>query len=87
MAIKWNWTGKEGNINAPSFMNSNEGLSPFLMVDMNEDEVAEINDEDEALKLASHVTIAEIKAAKHKFKSSVPDSTDKFITMLLCYTN
>jgi hypothetical protein len=87
MAIKRNWTGKEGNISAPSFTNSNEGLSPFLMVDLTEDEVAQVNDEDEALTTASNVTMAEIKAAKHKLKAAVPESAEKFVTMLLCYAN
>jgi hypothetical protein len=87
MAIKRNWMGKEGNVSAPSFTNSNEGLSPFLMVDLTEDEVAQVNDEDKALTTASNVTMGEIKAAKHKLKSAVPDSAEKFIHMLLCYAN
>ena len=40
MIIKRAWTRKKGNINRPSLIHAMEGLSPFTMLDLSEDEVA-----------------------------------------------
>jgi hypothetical protein len=87
MAIKRNWTGKEGNINRPSLVNATEGLSPFALFDLNEDEVANMNDEDNALAAASHVTVEQIKAIKKKSEATVPERAEKFILLLKIFAN
>ena len=87
MSSKRNWAGKESNINRPSFAHANEGLSPFLMLDLSVDEVADINDDDEALTLASSVTILDIKNAKKRTQASVPATSDKFLLLLQQYAN
>ena len=38
------WAGKDGNITRPSLVHAIEGLAPFTMLDLNEDEVAQMND-------------------------------------------
>ena len=45
MIMKQSWTVKDGNINFPSLVHTTDGLSPFTMLDLNEDEVALLNDE------------------------------------------
>jgi hypothetical protein len=87
MAAKRNWAGKESNINRPSFAHASEGLSPFLMLDLSVDEVADINDDDDALNLASSVTILDIKEAKKRTRASVPTTSDKFLLLLQQYAN
>uniref|UniRef100_A0A7S2R2L1 Uncharacterized protein n=1 Tax=Eucampia antarctica TaxID=49252 RepID=A0A7S2R2L1_9STRA len=37
MIMKRAWTGKDGNINRPSLVHAMDGLSPFTMLDPNED--------------------------------------------------
>lgn len=87
MVCKRNWTGKEGNVNRPSFVNSTEGLSPFLLLDLTEDEVATMNDENDALVEASHVTVAQLKSVKTRTKATVPNTPEKFMLLLKKYAN
>jgi hypothetical protein len=87
MAAKRTWAGKESNINRPSFAHASEGLSPFLMLDLSVDEVADINDDDDALNLASSVTILDIKEAKKRLQASVPTTAEKFLLLLQQYAN
>ena len=82
MIIKRNWRGKEGNVIRPSLINASEGLSPFALADLSEDEVATINDDDDALAAASHVTMAQIQALKKKTELTVPETAEKFLLLL-----
>ena len=45
MIMKRSWTGKDGNINQLFIVNVMDGLLPFPMLDLNEDEVALLNNE------------------------------------------
>ena len=87
MVAKRNWAGKDGNIKRPSILHAAEGLSPFIVVDFTEDEVAALNDADENIGQASHVTPGDIKALKSKFKPKVPDTSEKFIVLLKTFAN
>ena len=87
VATKRNWTGKEANINRPSLTNATEGLSLFLLLDPNEDEVAALNDDQAAINLASVVQPDDSKALKQKFVAKVPTEQDKFMLLLECYAN
>ena len=87
MAVKRNWLGKEGNIDCPSLVNAGSGLSPFIVVDKTEDEVAEQNFGDDALQDASAVTPAELLAQQKISRPSVPTTSDKFLLMLQRYAN
>ena len=44
--IKRSWAGKDGNVKRPSLLNAIEWLSPFAMLDLDEDEIALLNDKD-----------------------------------------
>jgi hypothetical protein len=82
MVTKQNWAGKDGNIKCPSILHAAEGLSPFMVLDFTEDEVAAKNDADKNIRQASHVTPRDIKALKSEFKPKVPDTLEKFIVLL-----
>lgn len=87
MALKRNWAGKDGNIKRPSLIHAADGLSPFLVIDLDEDEVANINDESEALAQASNITVADIQKLKKKFVPKVPASAEDFMLLLKRFAN
>jgi hypothetical protein len=60
MISKRNWCGKESNTKCPSILNATEGLSPFIVLDLDEDEVAKLNYDDDAFNSASHTTVDDI---------------------------
>jgi hypothetical protein len=87
MINKRNWSGKEGNIKRPSLINAVEGLSPFLVMDLNEDAVAKINDIDDAMSKASYVTMQDVKELKKQIRPKVPKCPTKFLLLLKRYAN
>ena len=87
MAVKRAWLGKDGNFKRPSLINATEGLSPFLVLDLDEDEVAIINDEDDLIQNASLVSVSDLRGMKKKLKVEVPESSDDFMLLLRRYAN
>jgi hypothetical protein len=84
---KRNWLGKDGNIKRPSLLNASEGLSPFIVLDLDEDEVARINDTEDALTRASTVTMQDIANLKKKLTPKVPTTADEFMLLLKRFAN
>ena len=84
---KRNWLGKDGNIKRPSLLNASEGLSPFIVLDLDEDEVAKINDTEDALTRASAVTMQDIANLKKKLTPKIPPTADKFMLLLKRFAN
>ena len=84
---KRNWLGKEGNIKRPSLLNASEGLSPFIVLDLDEDEVARLNDTDDALTRASTVTMQDIANLKKKLSPKIPQTADEFMLLLKRFAN
>jgi len=80
MILKRAWTGKDGKSIRPSLMHAMEGLFPFMMLDFNEDAVAQINDEDNLLNYASLVSIKDLKALGSNV--NVFTEADDFLLML-----
>ena len=87
MALKRNWVGRDSNISRPSILNATDGLSPFLVIDMTEDQVAEINEDDDALSRASYVTLQDIKTLKKQITPKIPQEGDQFMLLLKRYAN
>ena len=87
MVIKRAWTGKDGNITRPSLVHAMDGLSPFLMLDISEDEVAQLNDEEDLLASASNVSVADLRGHRSHRKISVPNDPEDFLLMLKRYAN
>ena len=61
MIIKRAWTRKNGNINRPSLLHAMERFSPFIMLDLSEDEVALLNNEDDLITSVSLVGVADLR--------------------------
>ena len=87
MVMKRAWTGKDGNINRFSLLHAMGGLSPFTMLDLNEDQVALLNDEQDLLKTASLVSISDLRVQRNKIKISILAEAKKFMVMLKRYAN
>ena len=81
------WTGKDGNISRPSLVNAMDGISPFTMIDMDEDAVARFNDEDALLDAASLVSVADLRALRKKFTPVVPAEAEEFLLLLKRFGN
>ena len=60
MVNKQSWYGKESNTHRPSILNATEGLSPFIVLDLDGDEVTRLNYDTDALHTASHTTVEDI---------------------------
>ena len=63
------------------------GLTPFAMLDLNEDQVAHINDELDLLNRASQVSVANLRGQRSKLKISIPAEENDFMLMLKRFTN
>jgi len=87
MVQKIMWVEKEGNASRPSVMHAMDGLSPFFMLDLSEDEVASINDEADLLNQASLVSVKDLRLLKKRMKISVPESAEEFMLVLKRYAN
>ena len=64
MAIKRNWVGQDRNITLPYLVNATNGICPFLVLDLKEDQVASINEDYESPTRASYFTLQDIKKLK-----------------------
>ena len=66
--IKSSCTGKDGNINRPSLLYAMEGLSPFTMLDLSEDELELLNNGDDLTISASLVRVADLRQKRKQQK-------------------
>ena len=64
-----------------------DGLSPFTMLDLNEDEVALLNDDQYLLHTASLVSVEDLRLQRRKLKICIPLEADDFMLMLKRYGN
>ena len=70
--------GKEGDIRKLSLLHGDDGLSIFLMSDLNPDEVAHINEDNDTIVLASQVTVQDTSELKGKSNAIVPELVSYF---------
>ena len=87
MVVKRAWTGKDGNITRPSLLHAMDGLTPFAMLDLNEDQVAMLNEEQDLLNSASLVSVVDLRGQRSKIKISIPVEPEEFMLMLKRYAN
>ena len=85
--LKRSWTGKDSNVLRPSFVHAMEGLSPFLMLDLDEDQVATLNSENDLLSSATLVSVDDLCSQKKKLKVKIPEDQADFMLMLRRYAN
>ena len=81
------WCGKESNTRRPSILNATEGLSPFIVLDLDEDEVARLNYNADALHTASHTTVDDILKLRKKAQAKVPETAELFMLTLRTFAN
>lgn len=87
MIMKRAWCGKDGNVTRPSLLHAMDGLSPFTMLDLNEDEVAMLNSEEDLITSASLVSVADLRLQRKKSKVCVPQDASDFMLMMKRYAN
>ena len=87
MIMKRAWTGKYVNINRPSLKHSINNLSPFTMLDLNEEEVTWINDEQYLIASASLVSVADLRVQLNKLKICIPTEAEDFMLVPKRYGN
>ena len=64
-----------------------DGLSPFTMLDLNEDEVALINDKQDLLNTAYLVSVEDLRLQQRKLRICIPLEADEFMLMIKRYGN
>ena len=64
-----------------------DGLSPFTMLDLNEDELALTNDEKDSLNTASLVSVEDLRLQRRKLKICIPLEADDFMLILKRHGN
>jgi len=80
------WCASDLNRRA-ALVNAAKGLSPFAMMDLTEDDVAEMIQDSEDMVNASTVTAADFKAARARLAAKTPEDAEAFMTMLKRFTN
>ena len=74
-------------MNHPSLVHVMDGLPPFTVLDLNEDEVALINDDQDLLNTASLVSVENLRLQRRKLKICISLEADDFMLMLKRYGN
>lgn len=81
-----NWTAQDLGTKA-ALVHAASGLSPFAMIDLTEEDVAEMKLAHDDLTNATTVSASEYKAARAKLAPRTPVDSDGFMLMLKRYTN
>ena len=84
--LKRNWVGGEAGGN-PKFAYACYGLTPFAMMDLSEDQIAQMEFDQQFIQDSSTVTPADLRSSKQKLVAVVPASGTKWKNMLLKFTN
>jgi len=84
--MKRDWTGSDLGKRA-ALVNAAKGLSPFAMVDLTEEDVAEMTQDFEDLTNATAVSTADYKAARSRLAAKTPSDAEGFMLMLKRYAN
>ncbi len=71
-----------GDMKDATYANATKGISPFAMIDVSEEDIAEMNQEDEDRGKATVITSADNKAARSKISAKVPESVEGVISRL-----
>ena len=83
---KRDWVASDLGTRA-AFVNALKGLSPFAMLDLTEEEVADMHELDADITAATAVTASDHRQARMKLRAHVPESAEDFMLMLKRYTN
>ena len=64
-----------------------DGLSPFTMLDLNEDKVSWLNDEQDLINSAPLVSVADLRVQHNKLQICIPTEAEDFMLMLKRHGN
>lgn len=86
MIMSRKWAGGEAG-GTPRYPYACYGITPFAMLDLNEDEIATLDLEDGYLQSATCTTPSDIKASKTKLQAKIPETGSKCRLVILKFTN
>lgn len=84
--MKRDWTASDLGKRA-ALVNAAKGLSPFAMVDLSDEDVAEMMQDNDDMLSATHISASDVKASRAKLKPSTPPDAEGFLLMLKRFTN
>ena len=80
--IERKWAGKDGGCGSPTLNTAMEGLSPFSMVYLDNEELSKLNEGVEFLSKAKSTTAVDLEKQKAKLKVLLPATTDDMLLMV-----
>ena len=86
MILERNWVGGEAG-GAPKLAYACYGITPFAMLDLSEDQIAEMEFTDSYLLAASSIAPTDVKESKSKLVATVPEDSQKWLQVLKRFTN
>jgi hypothetical protein len=84
--MKRDWTASDLGKRA-ALVNAAKGLSPFAMVDLSDEDVAEMMQDNDDMLSATHISASEVKASRARLKPTTPTDAAGFLLMLKRFTN
>ena len=84
--MKRDWTASDLSKRA-ALVNAAKGFSPFAMVDLSDEDVAEMMQDNEDLLSATHISTSDVKASRARLKPKRPPDAAGFLLMLKRFTN
>ena len=84
--MKRDWTASDLGKRA-ALVNAAKGLSPFAMVDLSDEDVAEMMQDNDDMLSATHISASEVKASRARLKPTTPTDAAAFLLMLKRFTN
>jgi len=84
--MKRDWTASDLGKRA-ALVNAAKGLSPFAMVDLSDEDVAEMMQDHDDMLSATHISASEVKASRARLKPATPKDAEGFLLMLKRFTN
>jgi hypothetical protein len=86
MIMKRNWTGGEAG-GTPKFPYACYGLTPFAMIDLTEDQIAEMEFNQHLIGESTTTTPQDIKKATSKLTATLPETSEQWKQIILRFTN
>lgn len=86
MILERNWVGGEAG-GSPKYAYACYGISPFAMLDLSEDQIADMEFTAAYLHASSSIAPSDIKSSKAKLLAKVPECSTKWLQILKRFTN
>ena len=86
MILERNWVGGEAG-GSPKYAYACYGISPFAMLDLSEDQIADMEFTAAYLQASSAIAPSDIKSSKAKLLAKVPECSVKWLKVIKRFTN